>query len=602
MTEAKPKIQLKNYGKIVLKPKKEDDTTPIEVDNQIGDGQEIEKSKIQIKPKVVIETSGKDSVGGGIQPNHDSVGEKPKIQIKPKVVTGTTDNQNSNPRIINEEVISDDEEEKLVHRLSCVKCQTEFIYEKKGKRISTVNRLCPTCKFTKYSTKCKSITNTGNSCKNYSLLALDGEYCSKHLNDFFYQKHISEGRKPCSNVKSGRCLEAVDVDPDKYERCSHCRGLDNSTQRYHQKKEQSKDIIIDGIEYKFCGFCKETKLKEKFKYSQDKSKYSEKCDGCREKDQVHDRNRKERNKENGVHHRPENRVKSIRHDAKHKIELTDKEILELILQKCHYCKRGSDEIGPIGIDRIANDKDYQIDNVVPACFHPCNKMKGKLDYQKFISRCIHIATHLGFFHGSLSPELFHFKRKASMASVKNDAEKKARERKQSINEYFFRLTELEFQKIILDPCHYCGLQPSFREAGIDRVNNKIGYEYDNCVSCCSVCNFIKGDLDVADFFQGVTLIAKNFTKEKIKLKPKLITPEKKETVYQIKKANITENAFDIEKIKAKKIHKESRREIRDKIVELLEKHIGQKRPSYKALMEYSGATSESVVRDICLKR
>lgn len=71
----------------------------------------------------------------------------------------------------------------------------------------------------------------------------------------------------------------------------------------------------------------------------------------------------------------------------------------------------------------------------------------------------------------------------------------------------FELTRSDFEKLIEGNCFYCDLAPSnflyidngnrqFIYNGIDRVNNKIGYQSDNCVSCCRLCNTRKGDISI----------------------------------------------------------------------------------------------------------
>jgi len=61
-----------------------------------------------------------------------------------------------------------------------------------------------------------------------------------------------------------------------------------------------------------------------------------------------------------------------------------------------------------------------------------------------------------------------------------------------------------FLKLTSGNCFYCGIKPNkiskagFHEYiynGIDRVNNSIGYTIENTVSCCSLCNKAKRDLD-----------------------------------------------------------------------------------------------------------
>lgn len=69
----------------------------------------------------------------------------------------------------------------------------------------------------------------------------------------------------------------------------------------------------------------------------------------------------------------------------------------------------------------------------------------------------------------------------------------------------FELTGQEFEKLINLDCFYCGCPPSkvkilknpdilpYFHNGIDRMNNKLGYTLENCVSCCSICNKGKKD-------------------------------------------------------------------------------------------------------------
>lgn len=62
--------------------------------------------------------------------------------------------------------------------------------------------------------------------------------------------------------------------------------------------------------------------------------------------------------------------------------------------------------------------------------------------------------------------------------------------------------------IMKSDCHYCGIEPSntymksyYNAAynGIDRVDNTKGYEMDNVVSCCKMCNIAKNNNTEEDF-------------------------------------------------------------------------------------------------------
>lgn len=50
--------------------------------------------------------------------------------------------------------------------------------------------------------------------------------------------------------------------------------------------------------------------------------------------------------------------------------------------------------------------------------------------------------------------------------------------------------------------------PPFKCNGIDRINSNKGYEKDNCVSCCPICNRMKLDLSLEDFYAHIEKIYK----------------------------------------------------------------------------------------------
>jgi len=71
------------------------------------------------------------------------------------------------------------------------------------------------------------------------------------------------------------------------------------------------------------------------------------------------------------------------------------------------------------------------------------------------------------------------------------------------------LTDEISYKMMTSNCHYCNKSPEESLNGIDRMNNTLGYDFDNCVSCCKHCNFIKGCLDPLTFIKRCQHISKN---------------------------------------------------------------------------------------------
>jgi hypothetical protein len=76
-----------------------------------------------------------------------------------------------------------------------------------------------------------------------------------------------------------------------------------------------------------------------------------------------------------------------------------------------------------------------------------------------------------------------------------------------VKQLMFEITEEDFVEIVKSPCDYCGIIQEKGFNGIDRIYSTIGYVNDNCVSCCAMCNYMKGCLDKDIFIQRVEHIS-----------------------------------------------------------------------------------------------
>jgi hypothetical protein len=82
---------------------------------------------------------------------------------------------------------------------------------------------------------------------------------------------------------------------------------------------------------------------------------------------------------------------------------------------------------------------------------------------------------------------------------------------------FFDLTLEQFEAIVTAKCYYCGCEPGrvYHRAkdtmlnGVDRMNSKVGYTPENCVSCCTTCNIMKQKMSVEEFYQHAKSIYLN---------------------------------------------------------------------------------------------
>lgn len=89
----------------------------------------------------------------------------------------------------------------------------------------------------------------------------------------------------------------------------------------------------------------------------------------------------------------------------------------------------------------------------------------------------------------------------------------------------FKLSVDEFYRLTQQNCFYCGETPSressswckdgrspFLYNGIDRIDSNKGYAINNCVPCCSKCNYAKGNMSLEDFKNWVSKIYRHLIK------------------------------------------------------------------------------------------
>jgi hypothetical protein len=98
-----------------------------------------------------------------------------------------------------------------------------------------------------------------------------------------------------------------------------------------------------------------------------------------------------------------------------------------------------------------------------------------------------------------------------IASYKHNAKKRNLE---------FSLSNSDMKIFFSQNCFYCGRAPSrtiskkrfygtFTYNGIDRMDSEKGYIKENCVSCCSTCNFLKKSHHINEFLKLVRAIYNN---------------------------------------------------------------------------------------------
>lgn len=74
----------------------------------------------------------------------------------------------------------------------------------------------------------------------------------------------------------------------------------------------------------------------------------------------------------------------------------------------------------------------------------------------------------------------------------------------------FNISLEQFKIITSENCHYCKIEPSqkaennnivYAYNGIDRKDNNVGYELENSLPCCKVCNRAKNSMKYEEFIE-----------------------------------------------------------------------------------------------------
>uniref|UniRef100_A0A6C0BPT8 Uncharacterized protein n=1 Tax=viral metagenome TaxID=1070528 RepID=A0A6C0BPT8_9ZZZZ len=182
-------------------------------------------------------------------------------------------------------------------------------------------------------------------------------------------------------------------------------------------------------------------------------------------------------------------------------ELSDAEFENLSNSDCFYCGRAPSEGDFNGLDRLDSCVGYVADNVVGCC-KTCNMSKGAVHAIDFIAQ---VARIVHFHTGSeAAVTLFEgVKYQSDSGSPYYVYETRAKE-----NNLEFTLTKFEFSNLVQRSCYLCGQTPGIN-CGIDRVNNSLGYVFQNCQACCATCNYMKRDSQYQDFMALCTSIVDN---------------------------------------------------------------------------------------------
>jgi len=275
--------------------------------------------------------------------------------------------------------------------------------------------------------------------------SVENEYCGKHQLCLFEDETKTLGKKTCYNIIRG-CRNQLEP-AYEFSKCEECLEKDRKKDKDRRKKVESHNDEVVNLENRRTKFCT-TCIKE-FPICQfvgEKSGETKTCLDCRSNNKIQD---KKRDKEHRNKLARKNNEKPERKEVKK--EWAENNYEKVALKIMNYRHRKMEE----------NQEGYLANNAEQAKKWRENHQEKMLELNE---------------NKKNSKEI-------NYSNYKRNAEYKKLE---------FTISFEEYSNVVTKECHYCGVIQEKGFNGIDRKDQSVGYIIDNCVSCCKMCNYMKG--------------------------------------------------------------------------------------------------------------
>ena len=307
----------------------------------------------------------------------------------------------------------------------------------------------------------------------------ENKYCRKHQLQIFIDETESLGKRVCKNVIRG-CTAQLDPNYE-FVRCEPCRKLEKERDDARKARALENATKQENPETRFCKNCEKTKPLDEFVGVKNKG-YVKSCKDCRE---TWIRNDKTRDKEHRNALAREASKKPERIAVKKAWEEANPDKVEQKIKKSR-AKRAAKDIDGYLQHNANVMKNWRDRN--PEKMEEANKKRRESGF--VLARGTSARTET--FFGEIAQESLQKNMEAHYQIYKRSARTKKLD---------FAYSEEEFKALVEMPCYYCNTvdEKGFNE--IDRMNQCGGYIQSNGVSCCAMCNWLKGYLDSATFIK-----------------------------------------------------------------------------------------------------
>lgn len=316
----------------------------------------------------------------------------------------------------------------------------------------TEHKTCINCiergNASRLSMKSKVIMCKKESCKFKQ--SKQNEYCGKHQLCIFENETRSANKKLCANYVRG-CKTQLDLEYS-YSRCPDCLQKD----RVNDKQRRTSPVECTDDLTKKCTTC--CKILPRDDFVGMNTPITKTCKYCREQNKIQDEQR----------------------NVEHRNELA--------------------RINDRKPERLAVKAEWKENNYDKIAFAWMNARQNKINtvgIEEFLKQNSEYAQKWR----DNNPE----KTQENNENKKNNKslQYNVYSRTANYKNLLFEITFEQFSEIVILPCNYCGFTQDKGFNGIDRMNSMQGYLLENCVSCCQMCNYIKGSLSVDAFINRI---------------------------------------------------------------------------------------------------
>jgi hypothetical protein len=278
-------------------------------------------------------------------------------------------------------------------------------------------------------------------------------YCGKHQLCLFEDETRALNKKLCYNYIRG-CREQLDMDYS-FSRCGICLENERKKDKERRATKTIEDLPLENVivTSKCCTICSRDLPLDKFigeKVAETKS-----CSDCREKSRKQDA---KRDKERRNTLARKNDAKPERKEVKKRWNENNYEKVALKTLNYRQRKMEEDQTGYLAhnAEMAKNWRENNPDKMVES--NENKKNSKRLQYNVY----------------------------SRNANIKNIE---------------FSITYDEYSDVVTKECYYCGILQDRGFNGIDRKDQTKGYIIENCVSCCKMCNYMKGSTNEEVFIK-----------------------------------------------------------------------------------------------------